>query len=125
MVLSLAISTRWAWIGQADTLTDIRGHPSYSITIDIVTCQDFNAAIGDGMKMFVRADPRSGRAFVIASNGHYGFAIGKDAQAKATKACEERGGVGCQLYAFGNDLVYKGPFAAGGKTAAAPSVNDQ
>ncbi|NYH24853.1 hypothetical protein [Paraburkholderia bryophila] len=50
-------------------------------------------------------------------------AIGKEAQAKATKVCEERGGVGCQLYALGNVLVYKGPFAAAGKTVAAPSAN--
>ncbi|WCM24665.1 alpha/beta fold hydrolase [Paraburkholderia bryophila] len=92
--------------------------------IDIVPYQDVNAAIGDGMTMFLRADPRSGRAFVIAPNGHYGFAIGKDAQAKATKYCEERGGLGCQLYALDNDLVFKGPFAAGSKTVATPSVNN-
>ncbi|WP_233804720.1 dienelactone hydrolase family protein [Paraburkholderia sp. HP33-1] len=93
--------------------------------IDIVPFQDLNPAIGVGMEMFLRSDPRAGRALVIAPNGHYGFATGKDAQAKATKTCGEKGGVGCQPYAVDNELVYHGPFATERKTADSSAMNIQ
>lgn len=79
--------------------------------LDIVPYRDLNTAIGTGMEQFLRADPRAGRAIAIAPNGHYGFATGKDAQAKAAKTCEEKGGVGCQLYAVDDRLVGVGEAA--------------
>lgn len=91
--------------------------------IDIVPYQDVNVAIRTGIEAFLRADPRAGRALAIAPNGHYGFATGEEAQAKATKTCEEKGGVGCQLYARDNELVYPGPFATTGTPAGTASAS--
>lgn len=90
--------------------------------IDIVPYQDVNAAATRvGLEHFLRSDPRAGRVLVIAPNGHYAVATGKDAQAKALKACEEKGGVGCQLYARDRELVYSGPFATTVKASSTVS----
>jgi dienelactone hydrolase len=84
--------------------------------IDIVPYQDVNVAITAGIEAFLRSDPRAGRVLAIAPNGHYGFATGKDAEARAVKTCQQKGGVGCQLYARDRELVYSGPFATTTKT---------
>lgn len=96
--------------------------------VDIVPYRNVNAAIVTGMERFLRSDPRAGRAIVIAPNGHYGFATGKEAQAKAAKTCAEKGGVGCELYALDDQLVgasaaSTGDHASLAKTTAVDSVS--
>jgi dienelactone hydrolase len=88
-----------------------RGNTIALDNLDIVPYQDVNVATRVGLARFLSSDPRAGRALAIASNGHYGLSTGKDAEAKALKACEEVGGLGCQLYARDSALVYSGPFA--------------
>jgi dienelactone hydrolase len=100
-----------------------RGNTIALENIDIVPYQDVSVTTRVGLERFLRSDPRAGRVLAIASNGHYGFATGKDADARALKTCEEVGGVGCQVYARDNELVYGGPFATTAKTSSALSAD--